>query len=89
MFIPNSDIIEVCILGNWIKTKVIDFNESNGWIELLSEGYPKYKWNAKILFNHMRNIEEKKIEPVIEKKKRVRRTKKELEEQKQIKENRK
>ena len=79
MFIPNSEIIEVCILGSWIKTKVIDFNDSNGWIELLTDGYPKYKWNTKILFNHMRNIEEKKIEPVVEKKKRVRRTKKELE----------
>ena len=79
MFIPNSEVIEVCILGNWIKTKVIDFNDSNGWIELLTEGYPKYKWNTKILFNHMRNIEEKKIEPIVEKKKRVRRTKKELE----------
>ena len=79
MFIPNSDVIEVCILGNWIKTKVIDFNDSNGWIELLTEGYPKYKWNTKILFNHMRNIEEKKVEPIVEKKKRVRRTKKELE----------
>ena len=79
MFIPNSEVIEVCILGNWVKTKVIDYNDSNGWIELLTDGYPKYKWNTKILFNHMRNIEEKKIEPVVEKKKRVRRTKKELE----------
>lgn len=63
MFEPSGEEIEVKILDKWLKSKVLNVS-ADGWIRLMTDGYPEYTLNCELHQFHLRNIVKKtKPEP--------------------------